>query len=285
MKQQKTKICNLCGVENPVTGEYYHRHSHYKDGYRSICIECNKKVNLSTNTDESIKKKCTICNNIYPATEEYFYKYSHGKYGIMAKCKKCDNHICRTKNNPMNKNEEIKKKCTKCKMSLPATIDYFHREKAAIYGVNSICKKCKCKALKKRRNTDLYRKLSRIKMRNDPKKRLNRSISCSIRNSIKLGHKNKKHWESLVGFSLQELMKHLEKQFENGMTWENYGEWHIDHKIPISVFNYSEPEHIDFKKCWNLKNLQPMWATENISKSNKLQKPFQQSLALSIGGQ
>ena len=58
------------------------------------------------------------------------------------------------------------------------------------------------------------------------------------------------------------------------------GEWHIDHIIPKSVFNFTKPEHEDFKRCWALKNLQPLWAEENISKFNKLDKHFQPTLAL-----
>lgn len=109
--------------------------------------------------------------------------------------------------------------------------------------------------------------------------RLNHSISAAIRRSLR-GQKNGKHWETLVEFTAQQLKKHLEKRFKEGMTWENYGTWHIDHKIPISVFNFTKPEHRDFKKCWALSNLQPMWAHDNISKGNKLTKHFQPSLLL-----
>jgi len=54
----------------------------------------------------------------------------------------------------------------------------------------------------------------------------------------------------------------------------------LDYKIPVSVFNFTTPEHEDFTRCWSLKNLQPMWAKENMSKSAKLEKHFQPRLAL-----
>ena len=92
--------------------------------------------------------------------------------------------------------------------------------------------------------------------------------------------KNRKQWQKLVGYTVDDLMAHLEKLFQPGMTWENYGEWHIDHKIPVTAFNFTDPKHIDFTRCWALKNLQPMWAKENNKKYNKLDKPFQPSLAL-----
>ena len=54
------------------------------------------------------------------------------------------------------------------------------------------------------------------------------------------------------------------------MTWDNYGEWHVDHKLPITHFNIQEMGDSEFMKCWSLDNLQPMWGDENIKKSNKL---------------
>jgi len=117
------------------------------------------------------------------------------------------------------------------------------------------------------------------KLKTDPKFKLNKNMRRYIGLSLK-GNKNGRKWEDLVGYALNDLIKHLEKQFLDGMSWKNHGEWHIDHEIPISAFNFTKPEHEDFKRCWALKNLQPMWAVENIIKSNKLTKPFQPSLLL-----
>jgi len=64
------------------------------------------------------------------------------------------------------------------------------------------------------------------------------------------------------------------------MPHMNGNAWHIDHKVPRSVFNFDKPEDIDFSKCWCLSNLQPMWAKENIRKRDKLSAPFQPSLAM-----
>ena len=96
--------------------------------------------------------------------------------------------------------------------------------------------------------------------------------------SIKAG----RHWEDLINYTLEELKNHLEKTMPTGYTWEDFlnGELHIDHKIPVSVFNYTKPEHVDFKRCWALTNLQLLPAKENLMKSNKLQKPFQPALAM-----
>lgn len=118
------------------------------------------------------------------------------------------------------------------------------------------------------------------KRRQDPKIRLNASISESVRYCLKYG-KNGLGWEELVGYTLNQLIKHLEKQFKLGMSWNNYGKWHVDHKVPVSAFNFTSSEHIDFKRCWALKNLQPLWARENFSKHATLDKPFQPSFIIS----
>ena len=69
-------------------------------------------------------------------------------------------------------------------------------------------------------------------------------------------------------YNLKDLYNHLEKQFKNGMTWDNYGTiWHIDHIIPQSWFDFSNKEEI--KKCWSLDNLQPLLISENCRKGNR----------------
>jgi hypothetical protein len=126
---------------------------------------------------------------------------------------------------------------------------------------------------------------SNVKLRSTLKGRLNGTIASTVGSSLrrKGGKKNGYRWEILVGYTVFDLKAHLEKQFENGMTWDNYGSyWEIDHKIPVSAFNFTSPGDIDFKKCWSLGNLQPLWAKENQSKNDRLDKPFQPSLALSI---
>jgi 5-methylcytosine-specific restriction endonuclease McrA len=73
----------------------------------------------------------------------------------------------------------------------------------------------------------------------------------------------------MLGYSVEELKKHLESKFTIGMSWENMGEWHIDHKMPDSGFVYSSTADDGFKNSWSLENLQPLWAEDNLRKSNK----------------
>ena len=89
--------------------------------------------------------------------------------------------------------------------------------------------------------------------------RISRGISKAI-GSNKAG----RHWETLVGYSLDELKKHLERQFVKGMNWDNKSKWHIDHIVPKHSFSLDSDESI--KACWALSNLRPIWASENCKK-------------------
>lgn len=72
---------------------------------------------------------------------------------------------------------------------------------------------------------------------------------------------------ALLGNSLEGVRAHLEQQFTEGMGWHNYGAWHIDHIRPCASFDLSKPEQQ--RQCFHYTNLQPLWASENISKGSK----------------
>jgi hypothetical protein len=71
----------------------------------------------------------------------------------------------------------------------------------------------------------------------------------------------------LLPYNLTQLVEHLESQFTEGMTWDNYGDWHVDHIKPMNSFDFTEDG--DFGVCWSLSNLQPLWAEENLSKGSR----------------
>lgn len=70
-------------------------------------------------------------------------------------------------------------------------------------------------------------------------------------------------------FTFHELKAHLEQLFEPWMSWENYGEWHVDHVVAQSKFNYKSLADPEFKQCWALSNLRPLKAVENWRKGTK----------------
>lgn len=89
------------------------------------------------------------------------------------------------------------------------------------------------------------------------------------------GNKPADHRPALLGCTIAEFKAHLESLFKKGMTWANYGEWHVDHIKPCSLFDLSldKEQHV----CFNYLNTQPLWASENLSKGNKYKpKPITQ---------
>ncbi len=97
------------------------------------------------------------------------------------------------------------------------------------------------------------------------KNRLCKTIRMGIYRSFKNGRGGR--WESRVGYKLAELREHLQNQFTDGMSWSNYGcndgQWQIDHIKPVCSFDFSSYDDKDFKRCWSLSNLRPLWAREN----------------------
>lgn len=131
-----------------------------------------------------------------------------------------------------------------------------------------------------------WTKYSREKRKSDIKFSIDERMSRSIRKALKNTGYNKNNvgWNQFVDYTIEELKNHLKRKFKRGMTWDKFlkGEIHIDHKIPRSAFHYNSPNDIDFKRCWSLDNLQPMWAKDNLTKGDKLNKPFQPSLKIAI---
>jgi hypothetical protein len=201
------------------------------------------------------------------------------------------------------------KKCSQCLQS--KLLSEFHKDKSTKDGYKQACKQCRGKWAENNRDRkrELQRKWdkshraqrlaiekrwkknnpeaakakgkrSRVIARKNPKRKVRNSISTGIYLSLR-GVKAWRHWGDLVGYNINQLKHHLEKQFKPGMTWENYGtDWEIDHKIPVSAFNFEKAEDIDFKRCWDLNNLQPLWKADNRKKSAKIKQPFQPALAM-----
>lgn len=111
-------------------------------------------------------------------------------------------------------------------------------------------------------------KLSRVRRKAAPSFTINERMSAGIRYSLGRA-KAGSRWELLVGYSLADLMRHLERQFLPGMTWVNRGEWHIDHIVPLSSFKFSSPDDAEFRAAWALTNLRPLWWADNLGKSDK----------------
>jgi hypothetical protein len=127
----------------------------------------------------------------------------------------------------------------------------------------------------RKNNVDKIRQIKRDYERNrkasDPLYKLITNFRTAIWTVLKESNVDKYgHYFDILQYTPEELINHLEKQFKDDMTWDNYGIWHVDHKLPITSFDIQEMGDEEFMKCWCLDNLQPMWGEENIRKSNKI---------------
>lgn len=228
-------------------------------------------------------KTCTKCCAVFPATLEFFHRHPLGERGLAPACKKCRNAVARALKSkrvrPALKSYlRMYYRQNKERLS-EAHKAYAHKNREQVAAKQREWREAnRTRVLQDKRdwnlaNRDRLRPIKRDRARfrwgSDPSFRLGRLLSHAIRESIK-GRKAGRRWESLVGYSVDDVIAHLEAQFVAGMCWENYGEWHIDHIKPVSAFRFDSPDDPQFADCWRLSNLQPLWAIDNLRKGAKV---------------
>ncbi len=102
---------------------------------------------------------------------------------------------------------------------------------------------------------------------NNPEFKLRMLLRSRLNRAIKNSQKTGSAVHDL-GCSVEYLKAYLEGQFEPGMSWENHGEWHIDHIVPLASFDLTDREQL-LKAC-HYTNLQPLWAKDNLSKGDSI---------------
>lgn len=120
------------------------------------------------------------------------------------------------------------------------------------------------------RNADkqkMYRRVNRKKYRNDPAYKILNALRRRIHKVLHGAEKSVGTLE-LLGCSVIQFRDYIQQRFQPGMSWNNHGEWHIDHITPCAVFNLTDPAQQ--RQCFHYTNLQPLWAFDNISKGAKL---------------
>lgn len=189
-------------------------------------------------------KICSKCKQEKPISE--FGKNKKRKDGLKVYCKECrkKNGSLYYSKNKESINEKHKKHYHKNKESINERHKKWRKENKGYMTTYS----------KERRKVDvIYR------------------ISGNLRTRIWWAVKNNKLNSSIeyLGCDVGFYKKYLESLFTEGMSWDNYGEWHIDHIRPISSFDLLEEE--EMVECFNYKNTQPLWAFDNLSKGNRTQ--------------
>jgi hypothetical protein len=188
----------------------------------------------------------------------------------------------------------LSKICKKC--NIEKTLEYFSTEVGShgkTYTRNT-CKNCKCtqvnaetkrarhkryseKNKEKRKkydkdNRQIFSKKENERYHSNPEFRLRKILRSNLKIRLKRFFQSKKGSAVKdLGCSIEELKKYLESKFKDGMTWENYGKkWHIDHIRPLSSFSLQDREQ--FLQACHYTNLQPLWAEENLKKSDKYEE-------------
>lgn len=204
-------------------------------------------------------KKCYRCGDLKEFTE--FNKRSKNKDGHDYICRECNKVVRKKydkKYSQTDKCKDVQSKYRQSEKGKLVPIKWYENNKKRALEIQ----------LKYRHTEKGKEKERRYYIKRYEKNKLSISISSNIRHSLK-GNKQGRHWEDIVEYNLQELKEHLEVQFREGMSWDNHGEWHIDHIRPIASFDITDYECDDFKECWSLNNLQPLWAIENLKKGSK----------------
>lgn len=221
-------------------------------------------------------KKCNRCN--CEKDNVLFSKQPKNKDGLENQCKSCrlDDHRRRKSvKNPtgirlISNNEKlgIGKLCNKCKED--KLFEEFNKgNKLNKFGLNSYCKVCQSKLNKQYFTNNKSKVIDKFqkRLKEDSLFKLKHNIRGLIRMSFKnLGHNKNSKTFDILGCTSQEFYEHIESQFLEGMSWGNRKLWHIDHIIPISSAKTEE----DVVKLNHYTNLRPLWAIDNIRKSNKL---------------
>lgn len=104
------------------------------------------------------------------------------------------------------------------------------------------------------------------KLQKDPIYRLKHTLRVRLNRAITINQKSGSAIRDL-GCSIEDLKTYFELKFQPGMSWENQGQWHIDHIVPLSRFDLTDREQ--FLKACHYSNLQPLWAIDNLTKGNR----------------
>lgn len=183
------------------------------------------------------KKKCTKCSEVKSSDNFYTQKNRHNKIVLRAQCKDC------------------------------------MKEYGKVYNKLNVDKRRKYNRLwRKVINREKHLEGQRFRDNNRYKNNELYALKCRMRSRLNsalkgLGLKKENTTtQQIIGCSYEELKSHIEKQFTDGMSWDNRSEWHIDHIIPLDSANNKE----ELYKLSHYTNLQPLWEKDNLIKGKKL---------------
>ncbi len=263
------KRCSCCGEWKPATAEFFYERQNpsWKDGFHPHC------------------KVCQIAAS---------WKRSRLKRIARAGCRADEDRKCLEDRERELENRAAKKLarklrstqvCPMCKEDKPATLEFFPVANTEVNGLRRQCRDCMIKynrgrprirkpstAADRKRRRDYQKSARGIEMRNRwrDRERLRVNFSVNVRQSLNAGAKGGRSWESVVGYTVEDLRTHLERQFIRHMSWDNYGiVWHVDHIVPLASFNFTSTDDPEFMAAWALTNLRPLWKRANMRKGGR----------------
>ena len=215
----------------------------------------NPKPHVFIYMENKVCSKCGIEKEVCQ-----FHKWKYGPDGYKRECKEC--RKLETKTYYSNNNEKVKLRVNKYRKSNPDKVKevrtrIYERDRERILMVNKLYRE---------NNREKRNEYTRNRKSTDPIFKLKHLMNSRMR--IFMRSRNiKKHNKTfdIIGCTPNELKEHIQTQFNDGMSWDNQGEWHIDHIIPLSS-GKNEDEII---RLCHYTNLQPLWAIDNIKKGSK----------------
>lgn len=224
-----TKICGRCKIEQSV--EFFGKDKNSKSGYRSACNDC-RKIESKQYRENNKERRAKTLKDYYDKNKEVI--------AVKGKIRYYDD---------VEKTRDLKLKS-------------YHKNKNKESNIQRVKKY-------RKENRSKLNEWERNKKQTDPIYKLSSNVRDRINKFLNKNNITKKNKTfELVGCTPQQLKEHLEKQFREGMTWENHGKygWHIDHIIPLSSATTEE----ELYKLCHFTNLQPLWAEENLSKGGRI---------------
>jgi hypothetical protein len=210
---------------------------------------------------------CSKCGEEKPLTTEYFCRRKGSKSGFMGTCKVC-NYERGEKYREENREKELERG-KKYREENPELV----KQSKKNYSEKNKEKELDRKRIYYYNNKEKFYFWVKERMKNNPMFRHIRSVRNVISLSfLRKGWSKDSKTQEYLGCDWETFMEHIENQFVDGMSWDNEGEWHYDHYYPVSLSQTKEDMYI-FN---HYTNFQPLWAKDNLSKSNKVPDGFEE---------
>lgn len=241
------KKCSKCGVSKPLSE--YNKNAVSKDGHRpdcKICVCARAKKYRDANREEVLRKQREYYkNNPEKKREQDRLYYNKNKKELLEKQKayRIENQ---EKISDANK-KKLKENPNYYKEIYRRNLEG-NRQRRRVY------------------NSQSWRNNIQHRIAKNTRKRIIRALNGTVKNTRLV---------DLLGCSINDFKRHIESQFTEGMTWDNYTHsgWHMDHIVPCNAFDLTDQEQQ--KLCFHYTNLQPLWARDNLVKGAKLPHEWQ----------